>query len=80
MFFWSERNIIAYKHLTEIERYHIQCYLENNFSLRKIALALGRNVSTISREIAHFLAVGFQCYIADYKSKIVIVIVKQLQK
>ena len=71
---------MAYNHLTEIERYHIQWYLENNFSLIKIAIALGRNVSTISREIAHCLAAGCQCYIADYQSKIVTVIVKQLQK
>ena len=61
---------MAYNHLTEIERYHIQWYLENNFSLRKIAIALGRNVSTISREIAHCLAAGFKCYVADYQSKI----------
>ena len=71
---------MAYHHLTEIERYHIQWYLENNFSLRKIALALGRNVSTISREIAHCLAAGFKCYIADYQSKIEAVINRKTYK
>ena len=28
----------------------------------------------ISREIAHCLAAGFQCYVADYRSKIETVI------
>ena len=71
---------MAYNHLTEIERYHIQWYLENNFSLRKIAIALGRNVSTISREIARCQALGFKCYIADYRSKIEAVINRNTYK
>ena len=61
---------MAYNHLTEVERYHIQWYLANDFSLRKIAIALERNVSTISREIARCKAAGFVCYFADYKNKI----------
>ena len=71
---------MAYNHLTETERYHIQWYLENNFSLRKIAIALGRNVSTISREIAHCQALGVKCYIADYRSKIEAVINRKTYK
>ena len=61
---------MAYNHLTEVERYHIQWYLAHDFSLRKIAIALERNVSTISREIARCKAAGFVCYFADYKNKI----------
>ena len=61
---------MAYHHLTERERYHIEIYLNKHFSLRKIAIALGRSVSTISREIARCEAAGFDRYIADYKYKI----------
>ena len=71
---------MAYHHLTERERYHIEIYLNKHFSLRKIAIALGRNVSTISREIARCQAAGFECYIADYKDKIEKVCTKKAYK
>ena len=61
---------MAYHHLTERERYHIEIYLNKHFSLRKIAIALGRSVSTVTREIARCEAAGFECYVADYKDKI----------
>ena len=60
---------MAYHHLTDLEKYHIQWYLDNKYTLRKIAIALGRSVSTISREIARCEAAGFDRYIADYKDK-----------
>ena len=60
---------MAYHHLTDLEKYHIQWYLDNKYTLRKIAIALGRSVSTISREIARCEAAGFDRYIADYKYK-----------
>ena len=40
-----------YKQLTMVERYHIQVYLEQDFSLREIAEKLKRSASTIQREI-----------------------------
>ncbi|MBQ9601568.1 MAG: helix-turn-helix domain-containing protein [Neisseriaceae bacterium] len=43
---------MTYNHLTELGKYHIQCYLDNKFTLRKIAIVLERSVSIISREIA----------------------------
>ena len=58
---------MAYHHLTERERYHIEIYLNKHFSLRKIAIALGRSVSTVTREIARCKMAGFECYIADYR-------------
>ena len=61
---------MAYNHLTNLEKYHIQWYLNNDFTLRKIAIALKRNVSTISREIARCKAAGFSVYVADYANKI----------
>ena len=61
---------MAYKHLTEEEKYHIRWYLDNGFTLRKIAVELRRSVSTISREIKRCLSFGFATYIADYKDKI----------
>ena len=71
---------MAYNHLTKLEKYHIQWYLDNKYTLRKIAIALGRNVSTISREIARCQAAGFECYIADYKDKIEKVCTKKAYK
>ena len=61
---------MAYKHLTEVEKYHIRWYLDNGFTLRQIAAALGRRVSTISREIKRCLSFGFATYLTDYKDKI----------
>lgn len=40
-----------YTHLTDIERGQIAAYIEQGLSQRKIAEKMGRNVSTISREI-----------------------------
>ena len=40
----------TYTHLSPTERGQIQALSETGFSMRKIALKLGRNVSTISRE------------------------------
>ena len=62
---------MAYKHLTEVEKYHIRWYLDNGFTLRQIAAALGRSVSTISREIKRCLSFGFATYVSDYKDKII---------
>ena len=38
---------MADKHLTESEKYHIQWYVDNKSTLRKIAIALKRNVSPL---------------------------------
>ena len=40
-----------YTHLTIDERYQIKAYKKAGFSNRKIALDLGRHVSTINREL-----------------------------
>ena len=61
---------MAYKHLTEVEKYHIRWYLDKGFTLRKIAVELRRSVSTISREIKLYLSFDFATYITDYKEKI----------
>ena len=71
---------MAYHHLTERERYHIEIYLNKHFSLRKIAIALWRSVSTVTREIARCEAAGFECYVADYKYKTEKVINKKAYK
>ena len=42
---------MAYHYLTRLEKYHIQWCLDNKYTLRKIAIALGWSVSTISRKI-----------------------------
>src|SRR5699024_12139754 len=41
----------SYTHLTEIERGQIAAYIQEGLSYREIGRRLGRNVSTISREI-----------------------------
>lgn len=61
---------MAYHHLTELGKYHIQYYLDNKFTLRKITIALGQSVSTISREITRYKAAGYSQYTADDKDKI----------
>ncbi|MXW44079.1 MAG: IS30 family transposase, partial [Candidatus Dadabacteria bacterium] len=42
---------MSYKHLAQEERFLIHHYLQEGYSLRKIARILGRSHSTISREI-----------------------------
>jgi len=42
---------MSYVHLTTSERVKIETYLELGFSMRKIAQHLGRQPSTISREL-----------------------------
>ena len=42
---------MSYVHLTTSERVKIETYLELGFSMRKIAKHLGRQPSTISREL-----------------------------
>ncbi|WP_394679063.1 helix-turn-helix domain-containing protein [uncultured Exiguobacterium sp.] len=42
---------MSYVHLTISERVKIEAYLEIGFSMRKIAQYLGRQPSTISREL-----------------------------
>lgn len=42
---------MGYAHLSQDERYQIQCYKRGGFSLRTIADELGRHPSTISREL-----------------------------
>lgn len=42
---------MSYAHLSQDERYQIQCYKRGGFSLRTIANELGRSPSTISREL-----------------------------
>lgn len=42
---------MSYVHLTTSERVKIETYLELGFSVRKIAGRLGRQPSTISREL-----------------------------
>ena len=56
---------MADNHLTKLEKYHIQWYLDNKCTLRKIAIALKRTVSTISRKIARCQAAGYSQYTAD---------------
>ena len=58
-----------YTHLADRERYYIE-WQYGKLSLRKIAKALERHVSTISREIARCFDAGFDTYLADYKKKI----------
>ncbi len=41
----------SYTHLTEHERYHINVMNKQNCPLTEIAKTMGRNKSTISREI-----------------------------
>lgn len=43
---------MTYPHLSQKERYQIQALLDGRFSRREIAEQLGRNPSTIAREIA----------------------------
>lgn len=71
---------MVYKHLTEEEKYHIRWYLNNGFTLRKIAAELGRHVLTTSREIARCKAAGFTCYVADYECKIEKIIKRETYK
>lgn len=71
---------MTYHHLTEEEKYHIRWYLDNNFTLRKIAAELGRSVSTVSREIARCKAAGFEFYVADYERRIEKVIKREAYK
>lgn len=42
---------MGYKQLSQDERYQIYAFLKANFSIRYIAIQLGRSPSTISREI-----------------------------
>ena len=61
---------MAYKHLTDNEKFYIEKRYSTNKTIRQIAAELKRSVSTISREIARCEMAGFECYIADYKDKI----------
>ena len=69
MFFLVRKEtIMTYTHLTDRERYYIE-WQYGKLSLRKIAKALERHVSTISREIERCFNSGFDTYLADYKEK-----------
>lgn len=51
-----------YKQLSQTEREHIANLLAEGYNLTDIAKALGRNKSTISRELARNKAPEYQCY------------------
>ncbi|MGA9232848.1 MAG: helix-turn-helix domain-containing protein, partial [Exiguobacterium oxidotolerans] len=63
---------MSYVHLTTSERVKIETYLELDFSARKIAGRLGRQPSTISRELrrnSHYSAIHANQRYVDRKKK-----------
>lgn len=58
---------MSYKQLTEGQRYQIQVYLQQGFSLRQISLMLGVSHSTISREIRRNSADDSYCPVVAHR-------------
>lgn len=54
--------IRQYKHLTTAEREEISVLRSQGFSLEYIGKAIGRNKSTVSRELARNSSVTYECY------------------
>src|SRR5699024_1563746 len=58
----------SYTHLTEIERGQMAAYIQEDLSYREIGRRLGRNVSTISREIERGTVIQIDRFVGPIKS------------
>ena len=56
----------ACSHLSEEERQVIRIEIGNGTSIRRIGLMLGRNASTVGREINVFSQVGVSCFVTNF--------------